>query len=74
MKTTIGLRKLGNSDLFLSPIGLGCWQFSRGKGFIGNYWSFVDESEIIKIIQQSLAGGSTGSTQPKLTDGENQKG
>ncbi len=57
MEAAIKLRKLGASDLFLSPIGLGCWQFSRGKGFMGNYWSFVDESEIRQIIQQSLAGG-----------------
>lgn len=57
MEAAIKLRKLGASDLFLSPIGLGCWQFNRGKGFMGNYWSFVDESEIRQIIQQSLAGG-----------------
>ncbi|MDR5001574.1 hypothetical protein [Brevibacillus parabrevis] len=26
------LRQLGSSDLLLSPLGLGCWQFSNGNG------------------------------------------
>jgi aryl-alcohol dehydrogenase-like predicted oxidoreductase len=51
------LRKLGNSDLYLSPLGLGCWQFSRRKGFMGNYWSFLNESEIMDIIKHSIEGG-----------------
>ena len=51
------LRKLGNSDLYLSSIGLGCWQFSRGKGLFGNYWPYLEESVIRDIIQSSIEGG-----------------
>jgi aryl-alcohol dehydrogenase-like predicted oxidoreductase len=51
------LRKLGDSDLLVSPVGLGCWQFSRGKGFIGNYWKSLDDSEIRNIIDVSMSGG-----------------
>lgn len=28
----IKLRQLGQTDIHISPIGLGCWQFSEGKG------------------------------------------
>jgi len=30
-------RRLGRSSLMVTPIGLGCWQFSKGKGLFGNY-------------------------------------
>ena len=30
------LRRLGNSPIELSPLGLGCWQFSKSKGFAGS--------------------------------------
>lgn len=51
------LRKLGNSGLMLSPVGLGCWQFSRGKGAIGKYWPVQEESLTREIIQIHLEGG-----------------
>ncbi|MNO32378.1 L-glyceraldehyde 3-phosphate reductase [compost metagenome] len=50
-------RKLGNSNLMLSPIGLGCWQFSGGKGIIGNYWPSLNKNEIFDIVRTSLEGG-----------------
>jgi len=51
------LRKLGNSDLMVSPIGLGCWQFSKRKGLSGKYWGLLEDSEIGKIVRASLNGG-----------------
>jgi aryl-alcohol dehydrogenase-like predicted oxidoreductase len=57
MNNRLRLRKLGNSDLYLSPIGLGCWQFSRGKGFMGNYWSILEESVIKGTIKASIESG-----------------
>ncbi|WP_128894334.1 aldo/keto reductase [Longirhabdus pacifica] len=50
-------RKLGTSDLEISALGLGCWQFSKGVGMIGNFWSSVDDKMIEEIIQTSLDGG-----------------
>lgn len=50
-------RKLGSSDLKLSPIGLGCWQFSKGSNTIGKYWDSVEDTEMKDIIQASLTGG-----------------
>ena len=51
------LRTLGSSDLQLSPIGLGCWQFSKGNGFIGKFWSALKDEIVREIVQTSLDGG-----------------
>jgi aryl-alcohol dehydrogenase-like predicted oxidoreductase len=50
-------RRLGRSDLMVTPIGLGCWQFSKGKGLVGNYWAILDDAEIRAIIARGLEGG-----------------
>ncbi|WP_410511553.1 aldo/keto reductase [Paenibacillus sp. BR2-3] len=51
------LRSLGQSSLSVSSLGLGCWQFSRGSGLIGRYWSNLDEGAILDIVRISLEGG-----------------
>ena len=50
-------RKFGNSDHFVSAIGLGCWQFSGNHGMAGRFWGAMDENTIRSIVQTSLAGG-----------------
>ncbi|MGT2749534.1 aldo/keto reductase [Streptococcus orisasini] len=48
------LRPLGHSNLLLSPIGLGTWQFSnQGK----NWWRSVSSHLVYDIIKASLQGG-----------------
>ncbi|MBW4083378.1 aldo/keto reductase [Paenibacillus sp. S150] len=51
------LRPLGQSSLAVSPLGLGCWQFSRGKGIVGRYWSNLEDADILEIVRVSLEGG-----------------
>ncbi len=53
------LRALGGSDLRVSPIGLGCWQFSAGKGLIGGYWAALTQDRVEAIVRTSLQGGVT---------------
>src|SRR6476620_2251845 len=51
------LRKFGNSDLQLSPLGLGCWQFSKGNGMVGKFWPVLGDDVIREIVRISLEGG-----------------
>jgi len=49
-------RRLGKSELRVSPVGLGCWQFSQGKGF-NKYWTVLADRTIEGIVAASLDGG-----------------
>jgi aryl-alcohol dehydrogenase-like predicted oxidoreductase len=57
MGGNIRWRRLGKSDLIVSPLGLGCWQFSRGKGLGGHYWPALGQEEITAIVEASIKGG-----------------
>jgi len=50
-------RNLGISNISLSPIGLGTWQFSGSKGWMSKFWSSVPYDTAKEIVQKSLEGG-----------------
>jgi aryl-alcohol dehydrogenase-like predicted oxidoreductase len=49
--------KLGKTDIKISPVGLGCWQFSGGKGISGSYWQKLNQKDVQEIISISLKAG-----------------
>jgi aryl-alcohol dehydrogenase-like predicted oxidoreductase len=57
MITPIETRVLGKSDLKVTPIGLGCWQFSKQQNLAGKFWSNLDDPLIQQIVKVSLEGG-----------------
>ncbi|MGA2822867.1 MAG: aldo/keto reductase [Bacteroidales bacterium] len=57
MENQITLRSLGKSDIKITPIGLGCWQFSKKGNMAGKYWPLLEDELILDIIRISLQGG-----------------
>ena len=57
MEAQIALRNLGKSALQITPLGLGCWQFSKAGNFAGKFWPSLDDDLIEDIVKASLDGG-----------------
>jgi aryl-alcohol dehydrogenase-like predicted oxidoreductase len=55
METTIELRKLGNSDLAITPIGFGAWAVGGGDWRFG--WGDQDDAESIAAIRRAVELG-----------------
>lgn len=50
-------RPLGKTDLRITPLGLGCWQFSQGSGVVGQFWPTLDPQTMDDIVRTALEGG-----------------
>nr|NNM91322.1 aldo/keto reductase [Bacilli bacterium] len=57
MTTKLALRTMGKSDLQLTALGLGCWQFSKGKGMAGRFWPTLDQKDIVDIVRVTYEEG-----------------
>ncbi len=55
MPTT--LRKLGKTDIEITPIGLGVMQFAGGKGIFSVMFPEIPQASMDEIIQTALDGG-----------------
>jgi len=49
-------RRLGRTDIEVTPVGLGCWQFSAGQGLAGKFWESIPQSAVDQVVAASLAG------------------
>jgi aryl-alcohol dehydrogenase-like predicted oxidoreductase len=50
-------RRLGRTDIEITPIGLGCWQFSQGANFVARFWDTLSEDAIRSVVEAALKGG-----------------
>ena len=57
MEKKKALRELGKSGILVSPIGLGCWQFSKQKNMAGKFWPNLEDDVIDRVVSLSLEGG-----------------
>ena len=54
---TIKKRRLGKTDITVTPVGLGVMQFAGGKGLFGKAFPNLTQGEKNAIIQAALDGG-----------------
>ena len=57
MDNKSNLRKLGQTDMMVTPVGLGCWQFSKQQNLAGRFWPTLEDSLIDRIVALSIEGG-----------------
>ena len=57
METLDNLRPLGRTDMMVTPVGLGCWQFSKQNNYAGRFWPNLEDELILKVVSLSLEGG-----------------
>jgi len=50
-------RRLGRTGIEITPIGLGCWQFSQGANFIARFWDTLSDEAIRGVVETALKGG-----------------
>ncbi len=57
MEIKNSLRPLGRTGIMITPVGLGCWQFSKQKNMAGKFWPSLDDNLIDRIVSLSIDGG-----------------
>lgn len=57
VQSVLPLRSLGKSGLMITPIGQGCWQFSKKQNLAGKVWPALEDNVIDQIVKASLDGG-----------------
>jgi aryl-alcohol dehydrogenase-like predicted oxidoreductase len=50
-------RRLGKTDIEITPIGLGCWQFSQKANLVGRTWDSIGIEAITSVVDTALKGG-----------------
>ena len=50
-------RQLGQTDIEITPIGLGTWQLSEGVGFNKQFWPGLSQDVVDSIVKTAIDGG-----------------
>ena len=57
MENIVSMRPPGRTDIMVTPIGLGCWQFSKRNNMAGRFWPSLEDDLIEKVVALSIEGG-----------------
>jgi aryl-alcohol dehydrogenase-like predicted oxidoreductase len=57
MDDALAKRSLGRTNIRITAIGLGCWQFSQRENLSGMFWPSLDQATTREIVRVSLEGG-----------------
>lgn len=57
MEASNNKRTLGKTGILITPIGLGCWQFSKQRNLAGKFWPVLEDDVINKVVELSIEGG-----------------
>jgi aryl-alcohol dehydrogenase-like predicted oxidoreductase len=50
-------RRLGRTQIEVTAVGLGCWQFSAGRGMAGKFWEALPQEAVNRVVAVSLQRG-----------------
>ncbi len=50
-------RRLGKTDIEITPLGLGCWQFAQDGNAMGRFWTKLTTAQIREIVDTALKSG-----------------
>ncbi|HET6450044.1 MAG TPA: aldo/keto reductase [Spirochaetia bacterium] len=50
-------RRLGRTDIEITPVGLGCWQFAQGSGLVARYWEAMSAAAIQEVVAAAREAG-----------------
>jgi aryl-alcohol dehydrogenase-like predicted oxidoreductase len=51
---TMDTQRLGRTEIEVTPIGLGAWQFAQGTGMNGSFWPSIDQDGISAVVGTAL--------------------
>ena len=50
-------RRLGTTQIEVTAVGLGCWQFSAGRGLAGKFWEALPQEMVNSVVTAALQRG-----------------
>jgi len=50
-------RRLGRTQIEVTAVGLGCWQFSAGRGLAGRFWEALPQETVNRVVAAALQRG-----------------
>jgi aryl-alcohol dehydrogenase-like predicted oxidoreductase len=50
-------RRLGKTDIEISPLGMGCWQLAQGTSAMGRFWEIQSPAQAAETVSAAMESG-----------------